>query len=73
MSVRDIWRVDRDRHERGRGGQRQTEEGCQSETYEGWTETGMNVGEVDRDIQKRDDSQRHIESTETGMHVEEVD
>ncbi len=27
MTVRDIWRVDRDRHARGRGGQRQTEEG----------------------------------------------
>jgi hypothetical protein len=27
MTIRDIWRVDRDRHARGRGGQRQTEEG----------------------------------------------
>ncbi len=61
MAVRDIRRVDRDRHSRGRGGQRQTEEGWQVESYGGWTETGMHRGELARDRQRKDDMQRHME------------
>jgi hypothetical protein len=70
MTVRYIRRVDRDRHARGRVGQRKA---C---TWKRWTETDRgrmtcrdiwrverhrHVEEVDRDRQRKDDRQRHME------------